>query len=43
MASKKKRTSGHEARRLRTQQIIFSIIAIMIIIVMVITLFAKIK
>jgi predicted nucleic acid-binding Zn ribbon protein len=41
MSNKKKQTSSREARKMRTQQIIFSIIAIMIILVMVIGLFAK--
>lgn len=41
MAQKKKIQSEREKRRLRIQQIIFSIIAIMIILVMVISLFAR--
>jgi predicted nucleic acid-binding Zn ribbon protein len=41
MSDKKKHPSSREARRMRTQQIIFSIIAIMIILVMVIGLFAR--
>jgi predicted nucleic acid-binding Zn ribbon protein len=41
MARKKKEPTAREARRLRTQQIIFAVIAVMIIIVMVIGLVAK--
>jgi predicted nucleic acid-binding Zn ribbon protein len=41
MANKKKTPSNREQRRLRTQQIIFTIIALMIILVMVVGLFAK--
>jgi t-SNARE complex subunit (syntaxin) len=41
MADKKKRPSSREARKMRIQQIIFTIIAIMIILVMVIGLFAR--
>lgn len=41
MAGKKKKISTREARQIRTQQILFSILAILIILVMVVGLFAK--
>lgn len=41
MTNKKKKISTREDRKLRSQQIIFSIIAIMIIVVMIVTLFAR--
>lgn len=39
--AKKKQPTQREKRRLRTQQIIFTIIAIMIILVMVVGMFAR--
>jgi predicted nucleic acid-binding Zn ribbon protein len=41
MSSKKKKLSTQDARRIRIQQILFAIIAIMIIVVMVVSLFAR--
>jgi predicted nucleic acid-binding Zn ribbon protein len=41
MAKKKKQPTHREKRRLRTQQIIFTLIAIMIILVMVVGMFAR--
>jgi predicted nucleic acid-binding Zn ribbon protein len=41
MAQKKKSQSDRDKRRMRTQQVIFSVIAVMIILVMVISLFAR--
>jgi predicted nucleic acid-binding Zn ribbon protein len=41
MPSKKKKLSNRDARRIRMQQILFVIIAIMIIIVMIVSLFAR--
>ncbi|MDD5468727.1 MAG: hypothetical protein PHS96_13070 [Anaerolineales bacterium] len=41
MARTKKNQPGWEARKRRTQQIIFSIIALMMILAMVIGLFAR--
>jgi hypothetical protein len=41
MARKKKVPSARDARRIRTQQIIFAVIAVMVIIVMLIGLIAK--
>ena len=41
MTSKKKKLSNRDARRIRMQQILFVIIAIMIIIVMIVSLFAR--
>ncbi len=41
MAKKKKQPTQRDKRRLRTQQIIFTIIAIMIILVMVVGMFAR--
>ena len=41
MTSKKKKLSTRDARRIRIQQIVFAIIAIMIILVMVVSLFAR--
>lgn len=41
MARTKKSQSGAEARKLRTQQIIFSVIAIMMIVAMVVGLFTR--
>lgn len=41
MAKKNREPSGRERRRLRTQQIIFALIALMIVCVMVVGLFAN--
>lgn len=41
MAKKKKNTTKHERRKIRTQQIIFGIIAVMIILSWVIGLIAR--
>jgi predicted nucleic acid-binding Zn ribbon protein len=41
MAAKKKELSNYEKRRLRTQQIIFVIIGLIVILSMVISLVAK--
>jgi predicted nucleic acid-binding Zn ribbon protein len=41
MAKKKKQPTQRDKRRLRTQQIIFTVIAIMIILVMVVGMFAR--
>jgi len=41
MAKKKKTLSQRQKRRLRIQQIIFALIALMIILVMVVGLFAR--
>ncbi|MEN6394625.1 MAG: hypothetical protein ABFD53_12535 [Anaerolineaceae bacterium] len=41
MSAKKKTASSHEQRRLRIQQAIFAIIAVMIILVMIISLVAR--
>jgi len=41
MSNKKQNLSKREIRKLRTQQILFSLVALMIILVMVIGLFAK--
>jgi predicted nucleic acid-binding Zn ribbon protein len=41
MAKKKKQPTQRDKRRLRIQQIIFTVIAIMIILVMVVGMFAR--
>ncbi len=41
MAKKKKTQSNRAARKMRIQQIIFTVIAVMIILVMVIGMFAR--
>jgi len=41
MASKKSKTSNYDQRRMRTQQIIFGVIAVIIIFTWVIGLIAK--
>ena len=41
MASKKQNSSGYDQRRMRTQQIIFGVIAVIIIFTWVIGLIAK--
>lgn len=41
MAKKKKQMSKHEKRSLRTQQIVFIIISVMIVLAMVLSMIAK--
>lgn len=41
MAQKKQKTNDREKRRMHTRQVIFTVIAIMIILVMVIGMFAR--
>lgn len=41
MASKKSKTSSYEQRRMRTQQLIFGVIAVIIILSWVVSFFAR--